>query len=236
MSRKPISWISEDQVNNQIDPPRWHLWASLISATLTVLWDQMPMFCKVLNTWEHFEPSIFKHVHILSASDRVLWERNKTHYIHKHGRIDKDVSFSVATFEFLRWILPSHGPFPAAGPGYNEPMRTRVHNNAGSEAVIRESFQINIDVTRQVSSYVQVCPGMSRYVLVVSVASDWQLQVHRGFPIARFIPRKSHDTSNSDHSPGITAWSNTSIMVLLSYPLHCHCMVSSTCFGTRGSC
>ena len=28
-------------------------------------------------------------------------------------------------------------------------MRTRVHNNAGSEAVIRESFQINIDVTRQ---------------------------------------------------------------------------------------
>lgn len=32
--------------------------------------------------------------------------------------------------------------------GYNEPMRTRVHNNAGSEAVIRESFQINIDVTR----------------------------------------------------------------------------------------
>lgn len=29
--------------------------------------------------------------------------------------------------------------------GYNEPMRTRVHNNAGSEAVIRESFQINID-------------------------------------------------------------------------------------------
>ncbi|CAE7941594.1 yfkN [Symbiodinium necroappetens] len=29
--------------------------------------------------------------------------------------------------------------------GYNEPMRTRVHNNAGSEAVIRESFQLNID-------------------------------------------------------------------------------------------
>ena len=24
-------------------------------------------------------------------------------------------------------------------------MRTRVHNNAGSEAVIRESFQLNID-------------------------------------------------------------------------------------------
>ncbi|CAJ1343617.1 unnamed protein product, partial [Effrenium voratum] len=29
--------------------------------------------------------------------------------------------------------------------GFNEPMRTRVHNNAGSQAVIRESFQINID-------------------------------------------------------------------------------------------
>jgi len=29
--------------------------------------------------------------------------------------------------------------------GYNEPMRTRVHNNAGSEAVIRESLQLNID-------------------------------------------------------------------------------------------
>ena len=32
--------------------------------------------------------------------------------------------------------------------GYNEPMRTRVHNNAGSEAVIRESFQLNIDAAR----------------------------------------------------------------------------------------
>lgn len=33
------------------------------------------------------------------------------------------------------------------GRGYNEPMRTRVHNNAGSEADIRESFQMNIDET-----------------------------------------------------------------------------------------
>lgn len=29
--------------------------------------------------------------------------------------------------------------------GYNEPMRTRVHNNAGSACVIKESFQLNID-------------------------------------------------------------------------------------------
>jgi len=29
--------------------------------------------------------------------------------------------------------------------GYNEPMRTRVHNNAGTGCFIQESFQINID-------------------------------------------------------------------------------------------
>mmetsp|Transcript_44927 Transcript_44927/g.106663 ORF Transcript_44927/g.106663 Transcript_44927/m.106663 type:complete len:341 (+) Transcript_44927:57-1079(+) len=29
--------------------------------------------------------------------------------------------------------------------GYNEPMRTRVHNNAGSSCVIKESFQVNMD-------------------------------------------------------------------------------------------
>lgn len=29
--------------------------------------------------------------------------------------------------------------------GHNEPMRTRVHNNAGSSCNIRESFQVNID-------------------------------------------------------------------------------------------
>lgn len=29
--------------------------------------------------------------------------------------------------------------------GHNEPMRTRVHNNAGSACLVRESFQLNID-------------------------------------------------------------------------------------------
>merc|ERR1740121_773406 len=29
--------------------------------------------------------------------------------------------------------------------GQNEPGRTRVHNNAGSSAVIKETFQVNID-------------------------------------------------------------------------------------------
>lgn len=29
--------------------------------------------------------------------------------------------------------------------GYNEPMRTRVHNNAGHSCVIKESFQVNIE-------------------------------------------------------------------------------------------
>ena len=41
-----------------------------------------------------------------------------------------------------------HFLFGYALQGYNEPMRTRVHNNAGSEAVIRESFQLNIDAAR----------------------------------------------------------------------------------------
>lgn len=29
--------------------------------------------------------------------------------------------------------------------GFNEPMRTRVHNNAGSSCVVKESFQLNFD-------------------------------------------------------------------------------------------
>lgn len=29
--------------------------------------------------------------------------------------------------------------------GFNEPMRTRVHNNAGSACIVKESFQLNID-------------------------------------------------------------------------------------------
>lgn len=32
--------------------------------------------------------------------------------------------------------------------GENEPMRTRVHNNAGSGCIIKESFQLNIDEAR----------------------------------------------------------------------------------------
>lgn len=32
--------------------------------------------------------------------------------------------------------------------GYNEPMRTRVHNNAGSACEFKESFQMNIDETQ----------------------------------------------------------------------------------------
>eukprot|EP00405_Crypthecodinium_cohnii_P031719 CAMPEP_0206523264 /NCGR_PEP_ID=MMETSP0324_2-20121206/67513_1 /ASSEMBLY_ACC=CAM_ASM_000836 /TAXON_ID=2866 /ORGANISM="Crypthecodinium cohnii, Strain Seligo" /LENGTH=295 /DNA_ID=CAMNT_0054017663 /DNA_START=266 /DNA_END=1154 /DNA_ORIENTATION=+ len=47
--------------------------------------------------------------------------------------------------------LPSADPFAANNVfiefylGYNEPMRTRVHNNAGSGCTIKESMQLNFD-------------------------------------------------------------------------------------------
>jgi len=42
-------------------------------------------------------------------------------------------------------ILKGNDVYVECHMGYNEPMRTRVHNNAGSACVIKESFQLNID-------------------------------------------------------------------------------------------
>eukprot|EP00440_Ansanella_granifera_P030236 gb/GFBE01032852.1/.p1 GENE.gb/GFBE01032852.1/~~gb/GFBE01032852.1/.p1 ORF type:complete len:327 (+),score=66.66 gb/GFBE01032852.1/:1-981(+) len=42
-------------------------------------------------------------------------------------------------------VLKANDIFVECHMGDNEPMRTRVHNNAGSGAIIRESFQLNID-------------------------------------------------------------------------------------------
>ena len=92
---------------------------------------------------------------ILSTSKRVRWEKIKTQYTNTiawtkmcHFQVPRLSSYVPPQkklgrrFSILLWY------FAQPLPGYNEPMRTRVHNNAGSEAVIRESFQINIDVTR----------------------------------------------------------------------------------------
>lgn len=42
-------------------------------------------------------------------------------------------------------VLKPNDIFVECHMGNNEPMRTRVHNNAGSSCVVRESFQMNID-------------------------------------------------------------------------------------------
>lgn len=42
-------------------------------------------------------------------------------------------------------LLKANDVFIECHLGFNEPMRTRVHNNAGSSCVIRESLQLNID-------------------------------------------------------------------------------------------
>lgn len=42
-------------------------------------------------------------------------------------------------------LLKPNDIFVECHMGNNEPMRTRVHNNAGSSCVIRESFQMNVD-------------------------------------------------------------------------------------------
>jgi hypothetical protein len=42
-------------------------------------------------------------------------------------------------------VLKANDVFVECHMGHNEPMRTRVHNNAGSSAFIKESFQLNID-------------------------------------------------------------------------------------------
>lgn len=42
-------------------------------------------------------------------------------------------------------VMKANDIFVECHMGFNEPMRTRVHNNAGSSCVIQESFQMNID-------------------------------------------------------------------------------------------
>lgn len=42
-------------------------------------------------------------------------------------------------------MIKANDIFVECHMGHNEPMRTRVHNNAGSASMIKESFQINID-------------------------------------------------------------------------------------------
>jgi len=42
-------------------------------------------------------------------------------------------------------VLKANDIFVECHLGQNEPMRTRVHNNAGSGCIIKESFQLNID-------------------------------------------------------------------------------------------
>lgn len=42
-------------------------------------------------------------------------------------------------------VLKANDVYVECHMGYNEPMRTRVHNNAGSACSIQESFQLNID-------------------------------------------------------------------------------------------
>lgn len=42
-------------------------------------------------------------------------------------------------------VLKANDIFVECHMGDNEPMRSRVHNNAGSQATIKESFQLNID-------------------------------------------------------------------------------------------
>merc|ERR1712087_509156 len=42
-------------------------------------------------------------------------------------------------------IMKSNDIFVECHLGHNEPMRTRVHNNAGHSCMIKESLQMNID-------------------------------------------------------------------------------------------
>jgi len=46
-------------------------------------------------------------------------------------------------------ILKPNDVFIELHQGQNEPSRSRVHNNAGSSAVLKESFQLNIDTNYQ---------------------------------------------------------------------------------------
>lgn len=45
-------------------------------------------------------------------------------------------------------VLKANDVFVECHYGHNEPMRTRVHNNAGTACVIGESFQLNFDDSR----------------------------------------------------------------------------------------
>jgi len=44
-----------------------------------------------------------------------------------------------------RKTLKANDVFVECHMGFNEPVRTRVHNNAGSSCILQESFQVNLD-------------------------------------------------------------------------------------------
>ena len=45
-------------------------------------------------------------------------------------------------------MLKPNDVFVECHLGSNEPCRTRVHNNAGSNCIIKETFQLNVDLNR----------------------------------------------------------------------------------------
>jgi hypothetical protein len=137
--------------------------------------------------------------------------------VYKHDRMDKNVSFSGATFEFLCWILPRHGP----------PQKKTLEDDSRFSCDTLPSHCSQVTMSpcargcitmqevklwfvspfRSISMWLagnQMSRGFSGYRETrFQTEDDYlnQLQVHRGFPVVRFIHGNIYGTSNSDNSP-----------------------------------
>jgi hypothetical protein len=137
--------------------------------------------------------------------------------VYKHDRMDKNVSFSGATFEFLCWILPRHGP----------PKKKTLEDDSRFSCDTLPSHCSQVTMSpcargcitmqevklwfvspfRSISMWLagnQMSRGFSGYRETrFQTEDDYlnQLQVHRGFPVVRFIHGNIYGTSNSDNSP-----------------------------------
>lgn len=101
---------------------------------------------------------IFGFYLVLKFRDRILMAAGMEHV--KVFRLNWRDIFGLAQkrrpVEFFIWkvegvqssagkVLKPNDIFVECHMGDNEPMRTRVHNNAGSQCTIKESFQMNIE-------------------------------------------------------------------------------------------
>jgi hypothetical protein len=105
-------------------------------------------------------------------------------------------------------VYKANDLFVEAHFGDNEPMRTRVHNNAGSSAVLKESFQINLGGSDQGTQFTLVVKDQAIMAsselarLVLTGADAMQIEERTGKQSNDFAYSKAHFSEQKMHPQG----------------------------------